>query len=72
MERIAFSVDEAAESAGVGQTKLREEIRQGRLVARKVGKRTIITAPDLEAWAAQLPKHVQNHDEAPQATLSVT
>jgi excisionase family DNA binding protein len=56
MERIAFSVDEAAHSAGIGLTKLREEIREGRLVARKIGKRTVVTATDLAAWAAQLPK----------------
>jgi hypothetical protein len=56
MERIAYSVDEAAQSAGIGLTKLREEIREGRLVARKIGKRTVVTATDLAARAAQLPK----------------
>jgi excisionase family DNA binding protein len=61
MERIAYSVDEAAQSAGIGLTKLREEIREGRLVARKVGKRTVVTVNDLAAWAAQLPKR---HDTA--------
>ena len=54
--RIAYSVDEAAQRAGIGPTKLREEIREGRLVARKVGKRTLITAGDLAAWAHRLPK----------------
>ena len=61
MERIAYSVDEAAQSAGIGLTKLREEIREGRLVARKIGKRTVVTVTDLAAWAAQLPK---SHDGA--------
>ena len=56
MERIAYSVDEAAESVGIGLTKLREEIREGRLVARKVGKRTVVTSADLAEWAVQLPK----------------
>ena len=51
MERIAFSVDEAAHSAGIGLTKLREEIREGRLVARKIGKRTVVTATDLAGRA---------------------
>ena len=64
MERIAYSVDEAAQSAGIGLTKLREEIRQGRLVARKIGKRTVITATDLSSWAAQLPKHQDKHGSA--------
>jgi ribonucleoside-diphosphate reductase alpha chain len=61
MERFSYSVDEAAQSAGIGLTKLREEIRAGRLVARKVGKRTVVTATDLAAWAARLPKR---HDTA--------
>jgi excisionase family DNA binding protein len=55
-QRIAYSVDEAAQRVGIGPTKLREEIREGRLVARKVGKRTLITASDLAAWAHRLPK----------------
>jgi excisionase family DNA binding protein len=54
--RISFSVNEAAEAAGIGLTKLREEIASKRLVARKVGKRTLINVSDLEAWAASLPR----------------
>jgi excisionase family DNA binding protein len=62
MERIAYSVDEAAQSAGIGLTKLRQEIREGRLVARKIGKRTVITATDLTAWALQLPRRRATSD----------
>jgi excisionase family DNA binding protein len=53
--RIAFSVLEAAKCAGVGRTTLFEEIRSGRLAARKVGRRTIIMTADLEAWLKSLP-----------------
>jgi hypothetical protein len=52
---IAYSIPEAARAAAIGVTKLRLEIRAGRLRARKLGKRTIITADDLENWAAALP-----------------
>ena len=52
---IAYSIPEAARAASIGTTKLRNEIRAGKLVARKIGKRTIITAHDLENWAATLP-----------------
>jgi hypothetical protein len=52
---IAYSVPEAARAVAIGITKLRLEIRAGRLIARKVGKRTIITAHDLATWAATLP-----------------
>ena len=54
-QRIAYGMDEAAETAGIGLTKLREEIAAKRLRARKLGSRTIITANDLEAWASRLP-----------------
>jgi excisionase family DNA binding protein len=55
-ERISYSVNEAAKAAGIGLTKLREEIREKRLVARKLGKRTLINVEDLNAWAANLPR----------------
>jgi excisionase family DNA binding protein len=54
--RISYSVQEAAKAAGIGLTKLREEIRANRLVARKLGKRTLINVEDLNAWAANLPR----------------
>ena len=54
-QRIAYGMDEAAETAGIGLTKLREEIAAKRLRARKLGSRTIITREDLVEWAARLP-----------------
>ena len=58
MTRLAYNEDEASESAGIGRTKLREEIAAGRLVARKVGARNIITVDDLKAWLDNLPRVV--------------
>lgn len=55
-ERISYSVHEAAKAAGIGLTKLREEIRAKRLIARKLGKRTLINVEDLNAWATNLPQ----------------
>ena len=52
---VAYSIPEAARAASIGTTKLRDEIRAGRLTCRKLGKRSIITAQDLESWAAVLP-----------------
>jgi hypothetical protein len=52
---VAYSIAEAARAAAIGTTKLRNEIRDGRLRARKLGKRSIVTANDLENWAAALP-----------------
>ena len=56
LNRVSLSVDEAAKAAGIGQTKLREEIAAKRLVAHKLGKRTLIAVADLEAWIANLPQ----------------
>ena len=61
-QRIAYGMDEAAETVGIGLTKLREEIAAKRLRARKLGSRTIITRDDLVDWAARLP---DIHDVAP-------
>jgi len=61
-QRIAYGMDEAAEAAGIGLTKLREEIAAKRLRARKLGSRTIITRDDLVDWAARLP---DVHEVAP-------
>ena len=60
--RVCYSVHEAAKAAGIGLTKLREEIAAKRLRARKLGSRTIITREDLVEWAARLP---DTHDLAP-------
>jgi len=54
--RVAFTIDEVAKAAGIGRTTVFEEIRHGRLVARKMGRRTIIMAVDRDAWLKSLPK----------------
>jgi excisionase family DNA binding protein len=56
MNKIFYSVHEAAKAAGIGLTKLREEIRAKRLIARKLGRRSLISAEDLNAWASNLPQ----------------
>jgi hypothetical protein len=64
---VAYSIPEAARAASIGITKLRNEIRAGRLTCRKLGKRSIITANDLEKWAAALP---DIRDVAPNAAAA--
>ena len=56
-QRIAYGMDEAAETAGIGLTKLREEIAAKRLRARKLGSRTIITRDDLVDLGRTAPRH---------------
>jgi hypothetical protein len=54
--RIGSSVDEFAARNGVGKDKVYHEIAAGRLIARKIGKRTIIFADDEAQWRANLPR----------------
>jgi hypothetical protein len=50
----AMSVAEFCESYSTGRTAAYEEIKSGRLRARKRGKRTIITEDDAEDWLQSL------------------
>ena len=68
---VAYSIVEAARAASIGTTKLRNEIRAGRLTCRKVGKRSIVTAQDLESWAAALPDVRDVAPNVPGAKVSV-
>ena len=54
-DRIAYSVDEAAVRAGIGRDAVYDAIREKRLVARKWGRRTIITDAALRAFLESLP-----------------
>ncbi len=53
--KLAFSVDEFAEVTSLKRSFIYEEIRSGRLIARKAGARTLITHFDGEAYLASLP-----------------
>ena len=46
-ERLAYSVEEAAEAISIGRTKVFALIRDGKLETRKIGRRTIIPASSL-------------------------
>lgn len=54
--RLAYSIDGLAEAIeGAGRSKIYEEIRLGRLKAKKLGSRTIVLAQDAKAYLSQLP-----------------
>jgi excisionase family DNA binding protein len=55
-EVLSLNVVDAAVEAGVGQTKIRSEIKSGRLVAHRAGKLVLITRKDLTAWLEALPR----------------
>ena len=53
--RLALSVAEAAVRAGVGRDQVYQAIREGRLEARKWGRRTVITHGALQQFLDCLP-----------------
>jgi hypothetical protein len=55
MER-SYSLSEFARQNDIGLTTVRGEIKAGRLTARKVGRRKIITAEDANDWRDRPPK----------------
>lgn len=55
IQREGLSISETSRVSGIGRTKLYEAISDGRLTARKFGKRTIILRADLERFLGSLP-----------------
>jgi excisionase family DNA binding protein len=53
---VAYNVPEAMLALGLCRDSIYRLIRDGKLVARKVGRRTLILREDLEAFAKSLPK----------------
>lgn len=53
-EKALYSVPEVIEMAGIGRTRLYQELNSGRLKAVKIGKRTCITKAGLESWLSKL------------------
>jgi hypothetical protein len=51
----AFSIRQFSEMYNIGRTKIYEELKFGRLRARKIGKHTIILEDDAEDWLRRLP-----------------
>jgi hypothetical protein len=53
--RLAFSIESFADAHEIGRSSVFNEINSGRLKARKVNGRTIITDEDAAEWRANLP-----------------
>jgi hypothetical protein len=52
---LAYTIEDASRISSCGRTSLYEEIKSGKLKARKRGRRTIILDEDLRRWLASLP-----------------
>jgi Helix-turn-helix domain len=55
-QKCGFSVEEFCEIYGICRSLAYVEIREGRLKARKAGRRTIIGHEDGEDWFSKLPR----------------
>jgi len=55
MTRFSLTIDDATTYCGIGRTKLYELIREGKLTARKAGKRTLLLTEELDAYVRSLP-----------------
>lgn len=49
LEPLAYSIADACRVSSIGRTRLYQLINEGRLEARKIGKRTLIPAASLRA-----------------------
>jgi len=54
--RAAHSIAETCALTGIGRDTLYGAIRSGKLIARKLGRRTLITEGDLRRFLESLPK----------------
>jgi excisionase family DNA binding protein len=54
--RAALSIAEVCAHTGLGRDTIYNAIRSGKLVARKLGRRTLVTEKDLHLFLASLPK----------------
>lgn len=57
MEKIAYSIVEAAKASGVSKSRLYEALNARALVAHKNGSSTVILKSDLEAYLRALPHY---------------
>lgn len=51
---LAYTIPEAVKAAGISRTRLYDELKAGRLVAKKIGRRTLIPRESIEAWLDNL------------------
>ena len=57
MQKLAYTIEEAAKAGAGGRTAVYDAINAGILKARKRGKRTIILHDDLQRFLESLPEY---------------
>ena len=65
MDKLAYSIDEAATASGIKKDLLYAEINRGRLRSLKVGRRRLVRAKALEEWLI-------NHESRTARAMGIT
>ncbi len=63
MNTLLLSIDEAAKALSIGKTKLYSELALGRIDARKIGKRSLITRESLDNYINNLETYPSKNKE---------
>jgi len=61
--RIAYSISRLAKESDISRSMIYEEMAGGRLIARKIGRRTIVRRADALAWLRSLPRLLPGDDD---------
>ncbi|MBA4308080.1 MAG: hypothetical protein C0429_15220 [Sphingopyxis sp.] len=54
---ITVTIPDAVKATGISRSALYEALKRGDLIARKAGRRTLISFADLETYLASLPTY---------------
>ena len=54
---LAYTIAEAVKATGITRTRLYEELKAGRLTAKKSGRRTLILRASIETWLENLENY---------------
>ena len=54
-QRLAYSIDDITKQVGIGRSFLFEEIKAGRLLVKKAGRRTLVSDAALREWLSNQP-----------------
>jgi hypothetical protein len=69
--RLAYSTERLAKESDISRSMIYEEIAAGRLIARKIGRRTIVRRSDALRWLRSLPPLDPTENNASRSTPSV-
>jgi excisionase family DNA binding protein len=70
--QFAHSPEQAAVKLGISKRALYDEMKSGRIEARKYGRRTLFTDEALKAWLGNLPLYDGEIDNKPTSFASAS